>query len=191
MSSCGSWFMFDIISRNITSCSTAPAVASVDLAFQQSSYLKGKNGCNWREREHVQPCASVASTGAVSTSAEAVAASAEAVTACAEAAAAASAEAVIDNWDPALFSMAAWAIWNQRNNLRLEKPAVSLGELLSQSKERMHEFKLYNSSITPMGRPPTSWQAPDRNTYKVNFDGVLFTTENSAGLGVVIRNEEG
>ena len=42
-----------------------------------------------------------------------------------------------------------------------------------------------------MGRPPTSWQALDRNTYKVNFDGALFIIENSVGLGVVIRNEEG
>uniref|UniRef100_A0A7N2MPY1 Reverse transcriptase zinc-binding domain-containing protein n=1 Tax=Quercus lobata TaxID=97700 RepID=A0A7N2MPY1_QUELO len=57
-----------------------------------------------------------------------------------------------DNRDPALFSMVAWAIsWNQRNNLCLGKPAVSLGELLSQSKERLREFKLYNSSITPVG----------------------------------------
>ena len=61
-----------------------------------------------------------------------------------------------DNRDPVLFSMAAWAIWNWRNNLRLRKPAVSLGELLSQSKERLREFKLYNFSITPVGRPPTS-----------------------------------
>ena len=42
-----------------------------------------------------------------------------------------------------------------------------------------------------MGQPPTSWQAPDRNTYKVNFNGALFTVENSVGLSVVIRNEEG
>lgn len=91
-----------------------------------------------------------------------------------------------------LFSMVAWEIWNRRNNLRLEKPAIPLDELLSQTKERLREFKLYNSSsITPVGRPSTSWQAPDRNTYKVNFDGALFIAESSVGLGEVIRNEEG
>ena len=42
-----------------------------------------------------------------------------------------------------------------------------------------------------MGQPPTSWQAPDCNTYKVNFDGALFIAENSVGLGMVIHNEEG
>ena len=42
-----------------------------------------------------------------------------------------------------------------------------------------------------MGQLPTSWQAPNNNTYKVNFDGALFAAENSANLGVVIRNSEG
>ena len=95
------------------------------------------------------------------------------------------------NRDPTLFSMATWAIWNRRNNLRLRKSTL-LSELLPQSKERLREFKLYNSSsITPVGWPPTSWQAPDCNSYKVNFDGALFIAKNSAGLGVVIHNEEG
>ncbi|KAK9993402.1 hypothetical protein SO802_023105 [Lithocarpus litseifolius] len=97
-----------------------------------------------------------------------------------------------DNRDPPLFSMVEWAIWNRRNNLRLGKPAAPLNELLSQSQDRLREFKLYNSlSIIPVGRPPTSWQAPNSDTYKVNFDGALFAAENSAGLGVVIRNAEG
>ena len=88
--------------------------------------------------------------------------------------------------------MVAWAIWNRRNNLRLGKPAAPLSELIPQAQDRLREFKLYNfSTIIPMGRPPTSWQAPNSNTCKVNFDGALFATENSAGLGVVIRNSEG
>ena len=88
--------------------------------------------------------------------------------------------------------MVAWAIWNRRNNLRLGKPAAPLSELIPQAQDRLRKFKLYNfSTIIPMGRPPTSWQAPNSNTYKVNFDGALFAAENSAGLGVVIRNSEG
>ena len=97
-----------------------------------------------------------------------------------------------ENRDPTLFSMVAWAIWYRRNNIRIGKPAAPLNELLTQAQDRLREFKLYNSStITPAGRPPTSWQAPDSNTYKVNFDGALFAVDNSAGLGVVIRNSEG
>ena len=97
-----------------------------------------------------------------------------------------------DNRDSTLFFVVVWAIWNRRNNLHLGNLVAPLNELLSQSKERLRDFKLYNSSsIIPVGWPPTSWQAPDRNTYKVNFDGALFTVENSAGLGLVIHNEEG
>ena len=97
-----------------------------------------------------------------------------------------------NNRDPELFSMVAWAIWNRRNNLRLGKAAALLDELLSQTKDRLRDFKLYNSSsVIPVGRPPTRWQAPNQNTYKVNFDGALFSAANTAGMGVVIRNDEG
>ena len=88
--------------------------------------------------------------------------------------------------------MVAWAIWNRRNNLGLGKLAAPLNELLAQAQDRLREFKLYNSlAIIPVGRPPTSWQAPSSDIYKVNFDGALFAAKNSAGLGVVIRNAEG
>nr|POE88997.1 hypothetical protein CFP56_51881 [Quercus suber] len=86
-----------------------------------------------------------------------------------------------DNRNPDLFSMVAWAIWNRRNNLRLGKVAASLDELLSQSLDRIRDFKLNNSSLaTTVGRPPTRWQAPDQDTYKVNFDGALFSEANTA-----------
>ena len=97
-----------------------------------------------------------------------------------------------DNRDPTLFSMVAWAIWNRRNNLRLGKPAAPLNELVTQAQDRLREFQLYNfSTIIPVGRPPTNWQAPSSNTYEVNFDGALFAAENRAGLGMVIRNSKG
>ena len=42
-----------------------------------------------------------------------------------------------------------------------------------------------------MGHPPTSWQPPGPLQYKVNVDGALFEADNTASLGVVIRNEHG
>ena len=36
-----------------------------------------------------------------------------------------------------------------------------------------------------------SWQPSNSPLYKVNFDDALFDSEQSAGLGVVIRNEAG
>ncbi|XP_065623642.1 uncharacterized protein LOC136064997 [Quercus suber] len=99
---------------------------------------------------------------------------------------------VLNNRNPDLFSMVTWAIWNRRNNLHLGKVAASLDELLSQSLDRIQDFKLNNSSLaTTVGHPPTRWQAPDQDNYKVNFNGALFSEANTAGIGVVIRNEEG
>ena len=36
-----------------------------------------------------------------------------------------------------------------------------------------------------------AWKAPDQHAYKVNFDGAIFVKEGLAGLGVVIRNDQG
>ena len=50
--------------NDLSSYFAVPTVTLVDLAFQQHGdvnhlmvtlCLKGKNWCNWREREHVQP----------------------------------------------------------------------------------------------------------------------------------------
>lgn len=42
-----------------------------------------------------------------------------------------------------------------------------------------------------MGRPPTQWQPPAHQQYKINFDGALFKAENQAGIRVVIKDSEG
>ena len=35
------------------------------------------------------------------------------------------------------------------------------------------------------------WSPPDQNQYKANFDGAVFKRTNSAGLGVIIRDNKG
>ena len=44
---------------------------------------------------------------------------------------------IAENWDPALFSVTAWVLWNRRNNLRLGKPTVVLSQVLKQAKKRL------------------------------------------------------
>ena len=36
-----------------------------------------------------------------------------------------------------------------------------------------------------------AWHPPNASWYKINFDGAFFVKENCAGVGVVIRNEQG
>ena len=56
----------------------------------------------------------------------------------------------------------------------------------------MSEFSYHNTARgAPGGSQITSWQPPGPGQYKVNVDGALFAAENTAGLGVVIRDEHG
>ena len=42
-----------------------------------------------------------------------------------------------------------------------------------------------------IGRPPTQWQPPEHQQYKINFNGTLFKAENYARIGMIIRDNEG
>ena len=96
------------------------------------------------------------------------------------------------NREPAFFAMVLWALWNRRNNLRLGKKVEPLTHLLQQAKQRLGDFQHHNTArVEPVGHPPTSWQPPGPFQYKVNVDEALFEADNTAGLGVVIRNEHG
>ena len=65
-------------------------------------------------------------------------------------------------------------------------------QVLSQARDRLREYSLHNNStITPVGRPPTTWKPPGKFQYKINFYGALFQSENCAGIVVIIRNELG
>ena len=88
--------------------------------------------------------------------------------------------------------MVVWALWTRRNNLRMGKKATTLAHLVQQAREQLGDFQHHNTArVEPVGRPPTSWQPPGLSQYKVNVDGALFAADNTAGLGVVIRNEHG
>nr|XP_023904539.1 uncharacterized protein LOC112016250 [Quercus suber] len=97
-----------------------------------------------------------------------------------------------ENRDPDLFAMVVWAIWKRRNDIRVGKRGENLPNLVQQAQTRLQNFLLHNSATTTStGQPPTQWQPPAHQQYKINFDGALFKDENQAGLGVVIRDSKG
>ena len=97
-----------------------------------------------------------------------------------------------ENREPMLFAMVLWALWNRRNNLRLGKNAENLDQLLQRARARVSEFPQHNTARGATGGTQTAkWQPPGPGQYKVNVDGALFAAENTAGLGVVIRDEHG
>ena len=75
---------------------------------------------------------------------------------------------------------------------RLGKNAENLDHLLQRARERVSEFSHHNTARgAPGGSQITSWQPLGPGQYKVNVDGALFATENTVGLGVVIRDKHG
>ena len=91
-----------------------------------------------------------------------------------------------------LFAVVLWTLWNMRNNLRLGKLALSLGQVVDFAQDRILERASCNV-VFQQSRPHqvAAWKAPDQHAYKVNFDGAIFVKEGLAGLGVVIRNDQG
>ena len=97
----------------------------------------------------------------------------------------------VENREPALFATVVWALWTRRN-LRMGKKVDLLFHLLQRARERVEVFSWHNIvPVAPVGRQPARWQPLGPGLYKVNVDGALFNADNTAGLGVVIRNEQG
>ena len=91
---------------------------------------------------------------------------------------------------PELFSMVVWTIWHQRNNIRLGKQVLLPSQILEQAREKLQEFSsFHNPTLPPTATPASCWRPPNHNYAKINFDWALFSKENRAGIGVVIRNE--
>ena len=91
---------------------------------------------------------------------------------------------------PELFSMVVWTIWQQRNNSRLGKHVFLPSQILQRAREKLQELStLHIPTSPPRTTPASCWRPPDHDHVKINVDGALFSKENRAGIGVVIRNE--
>ena len=94
------------------------------------------------------------------------------------------------NREPNLFAAVLWILWNRRNNLRLDKPALSLNQVVEFAQDLILERSPCNVAFQQSRHHQiTAWQAPVQHAYKVNFDGAVFADEGLADLGVVIRND--
>ena len=97
-----------------------------------------------------------------------------------------------EEMDVALLAFTSWAVWNRRNQVRHNETACPLEQILALSKDRKHEFQLiHNSGGTPQHRNHVRWKPPDHGLYKINYDGAIFAQQARAGIGIVIRNEDG
>ncbi|XP_030923046.1 uncharacterized protein LOC115949925 [Quercus lobata] len=100
--------------------------------------------------------------------------------------------ALEEEMDVALLAFTSWAVWNRRNQVRLKETTCPLEQIHALSKDRKNEFQLLHQTVgTPQHRNHVRWKPPDQGLYKVNYDGAIFAQQARAGIGVVIRNEDG
>ena len=94
-----------------------------------------------------------------------------------------------------LFSVMAWLVWTQRNQIHLNKPSNSSHSITSLAKEYLVEFKAIQSSTPTMRttHPMTrsQWLQPAHGVGKINCDEAVFTDEKKSSIDVVIRNSHG
>ena len=97
-----------------------------------------------------------------------------------------------ERMDVELLAFTSWAVCNRRNQVRLKQQACPLDQIHVLSTDRKNEFQLLHQQTgTPQHRKHVRWKPPDQGCYKINYNGVVFNQQEKAGLGVVIRNEEG
>ena len=95
-----------------------------------------------------------------------------------------------------IFAMVTWSIWYRRNRQRLDHPIEELHRLLPRSIELLMEFHHAQDDVPPQpaSTRPTcqaKWKPPADGSYKANFDGAIFAETSEAGIGVIIRNDQG
>ena len=90
------------------------------------------------------------------------------------------------------FSVLAWFIWCRRNKSHFYEPCLAPEKLFEAASKSLVEFQVKKAESVPKQKPAIlKWHPPSIDTYKINYDGTVFTESNEAGLGIVVRNEKG
>ncbi|XP_030945809.1 uncharacterized protein LOC115970295 [Quercus lobata] len=88
-----------------------------------------------------------------------------------------------------------WTIWSRRNQIRVQQHDYPISQVVPNARQALFVSHRANraqqSPATVSSTNRVTWIPPPTNSLKINFDGALFKDINKAGLGVVIRNENG
>ena len=88
--------------------------------------------------------------------------------------------------------MISWSIWYRRNRLRLQQPADNNFQLVKRARESLTEFQEAQDRDLHLPQQPGSaesvkWNPLAQGSYKVNYDGAVFSDSNAAGIGEIGR----
>ncbi|XP_050290257.1 uncharacterized protein LOC126728490 [Quercus robur] len=89
-----------------------------------------------------------------------------------------------------------WTIWSRRNQIRVQQRDYPISQVVPNARQALSVFQRENRAqqfpaTMVSSTNQVTWMPPPTNSLKINFDGALFRDINKAGLGVVIRNENG
>ncbi|XP_023897311.1 uncharacterized protein LOC112009202 [Quercus suber] len=84
-------------------------------------------------------------------------------------------------------------LWTRRNQLRVGELELKLKMINVLALDKLCEFRIAygTSSLAPRVAVHANWLPLPKDWMKVNFDSATFQEECCAGLGCVIRNDEG
>ena len=88
----------------------------------------------------------------------------------------------------------AWSLWQRRNKLRIGLPYPPLNQVDPQAAKFLQDYFDTQDIQAPSNSTATSthsWTPPNTNSFKANFDGAVFNSSNSAGVGVIICDNNG
>ena len=86
----------------------------------------------------------------------------------------------------------AWSMWTNRNEVRYGGTKMTGEALVKWSAQYLEEYRCANSlpELVPRSQE-VRWSPPPTARYKLNVDGAVFKTQKTAGVGVLIRDEQG
>lgn len=93
--------------------------------------------------------------------------------------------------------MVAWLVWCRRNKIRCNEPSLPTDKILEAAGNMLVEFqqkpRVQNLQNQQWSRanPRVRWSPPGPNVVRVNSDGAMFKESNEAGIGIVVRNQDG
>ena len=92
-----------------------------------------------------------------------------------------------------LFAMMVSAIWMRCNKVRLGEMAIPLGQIPSSAYDALQEFHQLRPTHATIPRTARAmrWRPPPATCVKENFDRAVFLQDGLAGIGIIIRNEQG
>ncbi|XP_050258883.1 uncharacterized protein LOC126703864 [Quercus robur] len=86
----------------------------------------------------------------------------------------------------------AWALWFNRNEIRLRGSRKAGKDVVRWATQYLEEYWLAikkEQSTLVVAERAVSWLPPRANWFKINIDGVVFASQNAAGLGVIIKDD--